>query len=216
MIYIANSAASADREARYVVDALTAPLLVNFFMMHWFRGTIEEYKTAISIWNASDEAARRAVVDALGLKLYWLIEQNVSTDWALYGPDGDERYYRAVCNALADIVRDTKIIYQWRQYKLDWHQYKLDWHKKGIEIRGSDFMRWGTIWEQSRLKWERRMLENAHPATREALAWHEAASALQKLVDYEKKDPMVRDYPDVDLPEFELTPSWVYLPEAAE
>jgi hypothetical protein len=59
------------------------------------------------------------------------------------------------------------------------------------------------------------MLRNAHPATKEALAWHRAASALQHLVDSRKKgDPMVRDYPEIDLPEFELAPSWVYLPAA--
>jgi hypothetical protein len=123
--------------------------------------------------NQNHAQLRRA---ALGLKLYWLIEQHVPPERAnLFGTDPDERYDHAVCNALADILRDTRIIYVWRGYKL-----------------GKD-----------------------HPATNEARAWHEAASALQNLVDSQKRDPETkRDFPDVDLPEFELAPSWVYLSAA--
>jgi hypothetical protein len=147
----------------------------------------------------------------LGLKLYWLIEHNVPSYGGLFA-GGDERYYQAVCNALADIVRDTKIIYDWRQYKLDWHEYRLSRQERGIDIRSSDFWRWGVNPDEARLKWEREMLRDAHPATKEARAWYEAASALQKLVDWRKKGKEnVRDYPEIDLPEFELAPSWVYL-----
>jgi hypothetical protein len=143
--------------------------------------------------------------------LYWLIEHNVPSFGGLLA-GGDERYYRAICNALADIVRDTKIIYQWRQYKLDRHQYQRDWeHYKANWVRA---LKPG--WEDhTPPDWETYKLIKAHPASKEAHAWHEAASALQELVDSRKrKDPTVRDYPEIDLPEFELAPSWVYLPAA--
>jgi hypothetical protein len=219
MIYAANGAESATWQAKDVIEIATRPWFENM-IVPWFgfRGTEEEYETALSTWKANDEASL-AVVEALALKLYWLIEQNVPTTRTnLLGTDGDIRYRQAARNALADIVRDTRIIYDWRQYKIDWQQYRIRWQEKnGIEIRVSDFLQFGLSYEErkrARLNWERRMLKNAHPATREALAWLKAASALQKLVDPQKKNRMVRDYPEIDLPEFELAPSWMYLSAA--
>jgi hypothetical protein len=172
MIYIANGAASAQREAEDVVKMATDTLVVGSGPVVSLRD-----KDALAIWNKNDEA-RIAVAEALGLKLHWLLEQNAPTAWinllglSLAGSELDLRYRHAVCNALADIVRDTVIIHGWRQWRL-----------------GED-----------------------HPATEEALAWLDAASALQKLFDWQKKgNKDERDYPDVDLPEFELAPSWMYL-----
>jgi hypothetical protein len=217
MIYIANGAPSARLFAADVVMQATVPRLVLSSSVLFFRATPEEYKSALSAWN-SNEAARRAVTEALGLKLQWLEEQKVP--WVprinLMELDGDLRYHHAVCNALADIVRDTKIIHKWRQYKLDRYQHRRDWQQfernytsKSIRARNPD-------WEQHRpLDWQIYKLEKEHPATKEARLWYEAASALQSLVDPQKRDPKTkRDYPEIDLPEFELAPSWVYLSAA--
>ena len=168
MIYIANDANSAVRQAQEEIEWATTPRVGHF----GYFGTAKEVENALSLWNRNEEA-RVAVAEALGLKLSWLVKHNVPTvRLLLVGIDNDLRYLHAVSNALADIVRDTTIIQGWRQYRL-----------------GED-----------------------HRATAEALRWHETASALQKLADSHKKDPKtVRDYGDVDLPEFELTPSWMYL-----
>jgi hypothetical protein len=192
MIYIANGAPSAEWLVQNVLVAAIPPSSFRGIMAYRFQGTEKEYEHAGRAWIRNDEA-RLAVVEALGLKLYWLIEQNVPTERRnLIGIDGDPRYYQAVCNALADIVRDTKIIHDWREYKLDRRQYKRSWN-------------------QHKLDWDTYLLRHAHQATKEAQAWHEAASALQKLVDSRKRHPTVRGYPEIDLPEFELAPSWVYL-----
>jgi Transposase DDE domain group 1 len=134
MIYVANGAPAADWLARDVVDAAAFPISVASGLIGFqFRGPIEEFKNALSIWRR-DPKARQAVADALGLKLHWLIEQNVPTERAnLVGMHWDSRYYHAVCNALADIVRDTKVIHNWRQHYIDRRQYQLTWqeHKLG-------------------------------------------------------------------------------------
>jgi hypothetical protein len=213
MIYIAKGALSVDWQARDVVWTAATPFLFNFFARTRFRGTIEEHQELVAIWNRNEEA-HHAVVEALGMKLYWLIEQNVPTERTnRWETDADPRYYQAVCNALADIVRDTKIIHDWREYKLDRYQYERDWEL--YKLNWVRALKPG--WEDHRPPdWEMYKISNEHPATREARLWYEAATALQKLIDSKKRDPTVRDYPEVDLPEFELAASWVCLLGAAK